>query len=202
MWTPAFSIVQLKDAVIGLVKIFWVFPRFLLLAGQGVVSRAVAWALAALFAGTLVWLTIMGLRHWPEQARRQGVFLAGMALLILVYGGFALWWNPGDVEFLLPLLVPIWAFFAVFLLQPAWPQSQANRGRGTIATTILLLVIIANNFAGRIGPNSRIANNRLYDNAGQLVRHIQPSDLLVLDTFSWDPYVRYFFNTTRRACTG
>ena len=195
-WGKGLALSRLRDVGIGAVRVLWAFPRFLVLSNQpGWLSRLLAGMLAALFGGAGLALALLTWRRWRAQSREEVALLRGMAFLAILYGGFALWWNPGDVEFILPLQLPFWIAMAFLLIQPA--LGGRRRGWAAGATAILLLAIFVNNFVGRIYPGSRLANNHLLYNAGQMVRYVQDTDLVILDTLSWDPSVRYFYGTTR-----
>ncbi|MCC7354186.1 MAG: glycosyltransferase family 39 protein [Anaerolineae bacterium] len=195
-WGKGLALSRLRDVGIGTARVFWAFPRFLVLSNEpGWSSRLLAWMLLALFGGAGLALVLLTWRRWRTQSPDQVALLRGMALLTLLYGGFALWWNPGDVEFILPLQLPFWIAVAFLLIQPAFFGERNGRATGVVA--VLLLAIFTNNFAGRIYPSSRLANNHILYNAGQMVRYVQDTDLVILDTLSWDPAIRYFYRTTR-----
>jgi hypothetical protein len=118
-------------------------------------------------------------------ADRRALPIGPLLVWLLAYGGFAFWWEPGNMEFLVPLGP------AFILLVAAIHQSrlrgQDNRLLGGLATATVLFVLAVNfrhiyhmHRAPHYGERERL-----------VLSVVRPEDVVVLEDWC-SPYYTYF----------
>ncbi|MCC7354844.1 MAG: DUF2723 domain-containing protein, partial [Anaerolineae bacterium] len=88
-----------------LARAVWALPKSFLVGSAG---RVLAVLLGLAFAGSLAILLLRRGRAALDALRREGALVGAAVVWFILYGGFTFWWQPGNVEFVLPLLVPFW----------------------------------------------------------------------------------------------
>jgi hypothetical protein len=112
LWGQGLTWRSIPVLVSTLARAVWALPKALL---TGVVGRAVAVLLGLAFVGSLAVLLLRRGRSALAALRREGALAGASATWFALYGGFTFWWQPGNVEFVLPLLVPFWMLVMVAL---------------------------------------------------------------------------------------
>lgn len=153
-----------------------------LVAGSGMLS----WAIAI----TIAILLLLGARIREEGARAA----ARKAFLLwpLPYLLFFSWWDPGNMEFKIQIIIPL-LLIAIMMLSRLKPF--AGRALGSLLAGSLLAI----NLASGIAPLAEIGNNRDYQVA-IAIRRATPDNAQVLITGRFEGYgygkiyIPYFAN--------
>ncbi|MBI4771644.1 MAG: hypothetical protein HY784_14835 [Chloroflexi bacterium] len=115
-------------------------PQIAFVATYGLTGAAVA---GALFLGWKSRVTLL-VRHRAMAAM--------LVLWATGYGLFALYWQPGDVQFWSPVLVPFWLLVAMtFRALPRW-RAAISLAVSALAVSNFLQVAVPNTFASRNLP--------------------------------------------------
>jgi len=143
---------------------------------------AAFYGLSLLVALWPLWLAWRGRGTvWPANRRVLITLLAWT----LPYAAFAVWWVPGDLSFMLPVLIAWWLLLALTL--PALPHAER-----WLASLVALLLLC--NGALSIIPRTSPQTNERYTLAQDLAAHTAPDALVLLsgsDGMSW-LHVSYF----------
>lgn len=183
-----------------LARAVWALPKALLASAVG---RAAAVLLGLAFVGSLLALGLRRKGAVVVALRREGALVGAAAIWFALYGGFTFWWQPGNVEFVLPLLVPFWMLATVALAGPhLGEEREAKPHAHFVFLAVAVAVLFLNNFLGRILPASDLANNGSYWAAVEVHKHLSPDDLLVVDDYDWQIHLRYFFGEGPRLQAG
>jgi hypothetical protein len=141
-----------------------------LVAGSGILP----WALLIAFSGLLV----LGFRPGENRLRTT----ARQALLIwpLPYFLFFSWWDPGNLEFKIHVIIPLLIIALVLL-------SRLKPFTGHALALLLAGVLLGVNLAQGIAPLTEIGNNTDYQVA-QAIGRATPDNALVLITGKFTGY--------------
>ena len=174
----------------------WALPKTLWWS-SGTVGRVAALLLGMTFTGSLALLLWWGRREWKTVLRRERGFVGAAAIWAVLYGGFTFWWQPGNVEFMLPLLVPIWLLAVLFL-----QRGGKRRLWGPSLLVVAVSALFLSNFVGRVLPGSQLAGNQGYWAAERLHEYVTAEDLLIVDDYDWQLHLRYFYGGELQALDG
>lgn len=193
LWGLGLSWRSLPLFVSTLARSVWALPKGLWWSSQ-TMGQAAALLLGLAFAGALALLLWQHRAHLLSRLRREWPWAAAAVLWLAGYGGFTFWWQPGNVEFVLPLLVPFWLLIGLAL--------QGSSGRLAPLMVVAVAALFLNNFAGRVLPASDLHNNEGYQAAAQLAQYVSPDALLIVDDYAWQLNLRYFYGRTLDAVEG
>jgi hypothetical protein len=186
-----------------LARAVWALPKALLVGSAG---RILAIVLGMAFGGSLLALLVTRGRAAIAALRREGSLVGAAVIWFALYGGFTFWWQPGNVEFVLPLLAPFWMLVTVASAARIAPRlGEVREPRESVRPVLLAAAVAAlflNNFLGRVLPASDLANNGSYWAAVEVHNHLSPDDLLVVDDYDWQIHLRYFFGEGPRLQPG
>jgi len=106
-------------------------------------------------------------RLWAEHRRELGT----LAVWTVLYGGFAIYWVPGDISFWVPLLVAWWLLAALVLPPVRY---------GEMAMSAMVSVLLVANALLAILPRHDLARNTRYALVRELAEHTAPADLVLM----------------------
>lgn len=141
-----------------------------------------------LFAGLSFWL----FKQWKA-------VIAGIGVWLLLYVPFFIWWEPGNMEFWLPML-PVFLILAALPLGFIWTAFKPVKWVLRVVTGLLLIYVIFiyawYNYTNLILPRSNPENSG-YANAMNNLAQVRegPEDLVVI--MGWDAMkinINYYFN--------
>ncbi|HEX9373929.1 MAG TPA: glycosyltransferase family 39 protein, partial [Roseiflexaceae bacterium] len=137
--------------------------------------------------GALLWLLLAALLlvHVRRLAAAPRPLLAALAVWLLVYGGFFLWWEPDNVEFWIASLPP-----ALLLLALALPGARPWGPGVWLALAVAATAIGVNHDS--IARRGDAANDLQRVIARELKARSAPSDLLLVPDGLLELYLPYY----------
>ena len=140
-------------------------------------------------------LLIAGFAAWLIRGLRAGkTSLEDAGLRILMWGWFAgylvlfTWWEPGNSEHMVHLMVP------AVVLASLLSYRMASIRSGKIIMWSFLFLLFADNWAGTMGPAFRKSANREIKAARQLLEAAKPGkDMVMLSHSPLAKYLQYRF---------
>jgi len=120
---------------------------------------------------------------------RQGDVNRFCIIWIASYFAFFVWWDPGNFDFMMTLLIPCYLLFSIFL-NHAESKYRMNRN---LALALAILLFLSNFFA-EILPGSKLKNNQSYQLASSFKNYVSKEDLVLVNDPVLLPYSRYYFH--------
>ena len=138
--------------------------------------------------GGLAGLALRALIHRPAAHSERGPNAPFLAAWLLCYAGFAFWWQPNDIEFLVPLAPALLLLAVCALLLPRRRPSSQRAWR--VLGGLALLNVFATNLDQRILPLYRA---RGYADVDRLILAVAGIDDVVVVRTPLSLYIPYFY---------
>ena len=137
--------------------------------------------------GALLWLLLAGLLvlHGRRLFRGQPALVVLLLAWLLVYGGFFLWWEPGNIEFWIASLPPVLLLLALAMrAEPRW-------GAGVWIMLAVAVTAFGLNYDS-IRQRGNAANDLQRTVARGLAAQSTPADLLLIPDGLLELYLPYY----------
>lgn len=140
---------------------------------------------ALIITGYFIWAFI---KNWDFKGELKNINLLCL-IWIASYFIFFIWWDPRNIDFMVPLLIPGLVLFAIFI-----DQSRINYRTNRNLALVLLILLFPINFFAEILPGSKLENNYSYQLASTLKNYVSNEDLVLIADPLVLPYSKYYFH--------
>ena len=132
-------------------------------------------------------------KWWSAKVVKEIDLLRLCTMMGTVYAGFAMYWEPQNREFWVPVVLPVIIIFGLLM---QW--DRVNRG----ILLCLVIMLFAVNFADGIYPDSHLQNNESYMLAKKLKEYdVGEEDLVLISKAYPRGNLRLFFGSSVRVHT-
>ena len=121
-------------------------------------------------------------------------------IFIIPFSAFAFFWEPQNVEFWIPVFIPLLIIIPLFASSGGrrfGKDSPAGKGAGMkiipVLCAVLFIIMFTHNRFSAFIPASNIQNNETYFFAEKISEYISDGDLLIHNKKRPVSYLKYFF---------